>query len=317
MIACEDWRASPAALIASLLEAEAAVWQRELAWDVTGAWRVIEPARAAGHLPGFIARDGRSVAGWTSFLLHQDCLQVMALLGRDGQVIRQLIEAILGSPEAARASSVIFCIRGASPVLGDALVEHGLRVEPYRYLAAPLGSQSDIPSGFRSWNHDEESMAALCARGYADSIDVRAFAPGGTAAEWREYVSGLLSGPGCGVFQAAWSPVAPGSPDGTLAGAAVVTQIAPEVAHLAQMVIDPDREGRGLGRRIVEAAMRAAASGGCRMMTLLVARSNARASRLYERLGFTDRGVFVVATSPQPRMSTSFALATGGASTRR
>ena len=89
-----------------------------------------------------------------------------------------------------------------------------------------------------------------------------------------------------------------------------------EFAHIAQMAVAPEARGQGLGRAIVGGAMDAAAASGCRAMTLLVAASNTKAVRLYEGLGFSDRGAFVVATRTQPRVSTSFELATGGDSTR-
>jgi ribosomal protein S18 acetylase RimI-like enzyme len=52
-------------------------------------------------------------------------------------------------------------------------------------------------------------------------------------------------------------------------------------------------------------------------MTLMVSSENREAAALYETLGFRDRADFVVAVNRQPRRSTSVALATGGANTRR
>ena len=95
----------------------------------------------------------------------------------------------------------------------------------------------------------------------------------------------------------------------------MTTEIAPGVAHIAQMAVAPNHQGRGLGRTLVTAAM-AAASATCRRMTLLVAESNQSAVRLYESVGFRDVGMFLVAMRDQPRVSTSLALATGGESTR-
>lgn len=48
--------------------------------------------------------------------------------------------------------------------------------------------------------------------------------------------------------------------------------------------------GRGIGRRLVEFAIKKAAEQGCTSMTLEVRRSNAPAIALYEKLGFKNGG---------------------------
>ena len=96
-----------------------------------------------------------------------------------------------------------------------------------------------------------------------------------------------------------------------------MTRIDSDVAHMAQMAVAPESQRQGLARAIVTASMYAARADGCRAMTLLVASSNVPAVRLYEHLGFSDHGAFVVATKTQPRLSTSLALATGGERTLR
>jgi ribosomal protein S18 acetylase RimI-like enzyme len=161
-------------------------------------------------------------------------------------------------------------------------------------------------------------MAELCGDAYADSPDVRAFALHGAPEEWREYVGGLVRGPGCGVFSPAASPIAPVSDDRrALHAAAMITTIGVGVSHVAQMAVRPALRGRGLGRSLMRTAMAAARRQGTGLMTLLVADGNTRARCLYESLGFRPQSSFVVALRDQPRVSTSFALATGGDSTRR
>src|SRR6186997_2445531 len=108
MIRCEDWRRSPPDTIVPLVSTEIACWRRELDWDVSESWCVIEPARLAGQLPGVIAwdEDGRP-SGWTSFLVHANTVQVIALAGRTAAVTLSLLDAVLDSPEAAVATSVL------------------------------------------------------------------------------------------------------------------------------------------------------------------------------------------------------------------
>lgn len=308
---CVDWRTCAPIEVAPLLAAETDAWRRQLDWDVTEAWRVVEPARRAGQLPGFVVRDdaGR-VTGWTAFLLHRTSLQVLALVALDPAAVDTLVDAILTAPEAALAESVIFCVRGSTPHLQQTLAAHGFQVDPYRYLTLDLttaghdrgpshGGVSERP-GMRAWMDDGRGLADLCARAYADSKEIRAFAPSGSHDEWRDYVDSLLSGPGCGWFRPELSYVVPEAHGCALAGAVLVTDLGLSTAHVAQIVVDPSSRGRGVAGDLMRVVARSALAGGYRRVTLLVSGANRPAAAVYARLGFRDRTSFVVATRSQP-----------------
>jgi ribosomal protein S18 acetylase RimI-like enzyme len=184
-------------------------------------------------------------------------------------------------------------------------------------LCLDLEAGSSAAGGLHTWTGHAEAAARLFARAYEGHPGIRAFAPNGTMAEWREYVGGLLTSPGCGRFMPGLSFVMPHERHGELAAAIMVTDLGPSTSHIAQMAVDPDARGLGLGERLVRTAAAAAAACAYTRMTLLVARSNRPAVGVYERLGFRDRASFVVATWRQPTLSTSLALATGGDKTRR
>lgn len=326
---CVDWRTCAHQEVAPLLAAETQAWCRDLDWDVTEAWRVVEPARRAGQLPGFIVRDdcGRPI-GWTAFLLHRTSLQVLAFAAPDAMASETLVDAILASPEAWQAESIIFCVRAAASHLREILAVRGFHVDPYRYLGLGLNTLGDRPApaaagtaqatgAMRAWEDDRAAFAALCARAYAGSREIRAFAPSGSAEEWRDYVESLLSGPGCGWFRPDLSQVIPDPRGGSLLGAVFVTDLGLSTAHVAQIVVDPACRGLGMAQRLMHTAARAAASRGYVRMTLLVSAANRPAEMAYARLGFQERAGFVVATRAQPSLSTRDAFATGGESTRR
>jgi ribosomal protein S18 acetylase RimI-like enzyme len=326
---CVDWRTCAHQEVAPLLAAETQAWRRDLDWDVIEAWRVVEPARRAGHLPGFIVRDerGRPI-GWTAFLLHRTALQVLAFAAPDAAASETLVDAILASPEAGRAESVVFCVRAAASHLRQILASSGFHVDPYRYLslglkaladrAAPVVARAaEVTGAMRAWDDDRAAFAELCARAYAGSKEIRAFAPSGSAAEWRDYVDSLLSGPGCGWFRPALSHVVPDVRGDSLLGAVFVTDLGLSTAHVAQVVVDPACRGLGVAQRLMHTAARAAAAHGYVRMTLLVSAANRPAEMAYARLGFQERAGFIVATRAQPTLSTSDAFAIGGESTRR
>ena len=314
MIHIQDWRRSTPEEIEPLLALEREAWLRDLDWDVRAAWQAVEPARRAGTLSGFVAKDDHGrLAGWTSFLLHHDNVQVLAFVSPAADTTSALLDAILASEECAAADAVLFCVRSAADSLAEALASRGFRVEPYRYLAADLGrydkgdgsdrskertdavSISSSRGAMRPWSADGERLARLLARAYEGELTTRAFAPHGSAAEWTEYVVTLLTTTGCGRFLPGLSVVAPSAHGQALAGAIVVTDLAPGTSHVAQIAVDPVERGRGLGGRLLSSAMSAAASAGYARMTLLVATSNGPARGLYERAGFRDRSTFVIA----------------------
>lgn len=299
-VVCHDWQACAARDAIALVAAEARAWHDQLHWHVAEAWRVVEPARVAGHLPGLIACDaaGRPV-GWTAFLPHEGHLQVMAVAAPDAGVAGALVDAVLASPQALSSASTILCIRAGAPRIADVLAERGFKVDTYRYMSlepTPGARRSDVMRSmpFEVWQGHEEAVADLCARAYRGSTGVRAFAPGGTPAEWRSYVAGLVQGTGCGWFLPELSLVAPATGSSGLEAAVMLTDLGLGTVHVAQVVVDPARQGRGTGRALLERAIDGA-SGLYERVTLLVASANTAAVRLYRSLGFRETADFVVA----------------------
>jgi ribosomal protein S18 acetylase RimI-like enzyme len=296
MMRVQDWRLSTPEEIEPLLVTEHEAWLHDLDWDVRTAWHAVEPARRAGTLSGFVARDedGRTV-GWTAFLVHRDNVQVLAFVAPAAHAASALLDAILTSDECAAADAVFFCVRSAADSLPDALASRGFRVELYRYLVVDLEPMGPVSAGLRRWAADGNRLVRLFAQAYAGDATTRAFAPHGSTAEWTEYVGTLLTTTGCGRFVPVLSVVAPSADGHEIAGAVIVTDLSPGTSHVAQIAVNPGERGRGLGRQLLAGAMSAAASAGYARMTLLVAGSNRAALALYERGGFRDRSTFVVA----------------------
>jgi ribosomal protein S18 acetylase RimI-like enzyme len=63
------------------------------------------------------------------------------------------------------------------------------------------------------------------------------------------------------------------------------------VIEVKGLAVDPDHQGRGLGRALLDAAAAEAAERGARRLTLRVLAPNTAARTLYERSGFAVEGV--------------------------
>jgi ribosomal protein S18 acetylase RimI-like enzyme len=307
-IHCRDWRTCDAGDVVPLVQAEIDAWRETLAWDVAEAWRVVEPARQTGQLPGVMAFDsgGRPV-GWSAYLPHQGHLQVMAVVADDEPAADAVLDGLLGSAEARSCASTILCVRACTPGLDAALVRRGFAVDSYRYLTIALADRAVVHDGCERWRNHEGPMARLCAAAYRDSPGVRAFAPGGTGAEWQQYIETLVHGTGCGWFLPELSVVIAAGvsarshdrSSAVLRAALMLSDLGTGTAHIAQLAVDPAARGRGLGRQLVQTALDDS-SRFYEQVSLLVSASNAPAVRLYESMGFRHQARFIVASRPRP-----------------
>ena len=84
--------------------------------------------------------------------------------------------------------------------------------------------------------------------------------------------------------------------DGVVRGYVRLHQPGPLPSHahvlvLDGLAVDPERQGRGLGRRLISAALDEARGRGARKVSLRVLAPNVRARRSYEACGFAVEGV--------------------------
>ncbi|HVB39001.1 MAG TPA: GNAT family N-acetyltransferase [Vicinamibacterales bacterium] len=306
-----DWRDVPEDEIRPLYEAETARWRDALDWNLQPSWDIVEPARAAGRLPGLLARDrhGRTV-GWAFFLLHGDILQIGALVGDRAAVVRGLLDAVLASPEAAlaRELSGFFFPRGSAEQA--AFVRRRIPVFRHLYLRRPLTADDqpareddEVVEGIRlrTWTpHDAVAMVRLLARAYRKAPNVRCFAPHERLEEWAHYLGQLVRTSACGEFRPEASFIAERADTREPVGLVVTTILAPGTAHVAQVAVDPEATRIGLGSRLVRASFGAARAAGESQVTLVVGDDNGPARALYDHLGFTEAASFFFACRQTP-----------------
>jgi ribosomal protein S18 acetylase RimI-like enzyme len=302
----EDWRAVSPGEARDLLDRERRRWLKALEWDPADAWTLVEEARCAGTVPGFVAREDGRIVGWTFFVVHDGVLKIGALEGEGAEAVRGLLEAVLDAPETRFASEYHCFLFPGHPSVEAALARRRFELDRQAYLERTLASRAvDRPvtgrARVRAWKaSDLPGLVRLFARAYACDDLSRCFAPHGRLDEWAEYLSQVIRGPALGEFEPACSWVSVSGPETHPHGGLLATWVAPATLHVAQVAVDPGARGHGLARSLMEAAIASAASHGATRVTLLVAASNAAAVGLYRKLQFIERATFLFGWRERP-----------------
>ena len=116
-------------------------------------------------------------------------------------------------------------------------------------------------------------------------------------AAYLDFLGEPLDGEGLDRDIARWQEVYDGvrgvmllvvDPAGAAVGTAAVRRLEPGVGELKRMWIRPERQGRGLGRLLMDACLAEARGLGCRLLRLDSERRLEAAVHLYRAYGFTE-----------------------------
>lgn len=297
-----DWRDVDASLLTPVWAEQTARWSQRLFWDARHSWTQVEAERVAGRLPGMVLLEGREVAAWTFFLLHQNTLQIGGFESSSSTATRTLLDAVLHTvdPQLAPAGAMLFAFSSA-PGLVPALVARGFDTEPYAYLIRETNAVRPIRAE-APWDLSAAvQLPGLLASAYGPPALTRPFVRHGSMSEWREYAAQLLGSDACGAFEpglsASWFDAA-----GHLQGAVVTTIVGPGTAHIAQVAVDPRQRGGGIASRMLDSVVERVRADGLDRVTLLVSERNTTARHLYERHGFHEAATFIAAGRRVPNL---------------
>src|SRR5262245_15081812 len=135
----DDWRIVHRDELAPWFAAERARWMSTLCWDTSATWQMVEAARHAGSLPGFVVRDDAGVIqGWSFYLKHRGELQIGSVIAPSPLATEMLLSGIFQSPEARSVDRWMAFGWFDAPGLVNALEARGMEVETYRYLHRAL-----------------------------------------------------------------------------------------------------------------------------------------------------------------------------------
>ena len=300
-----DLRHFSAADLKPLLDIENKDWSRHLHWNYRTSIDLILHYLDSRVLPGFVAKDQKRVTGYT-FCVYEEAKAVIgdvyAVATSDGrysareiekELLEHLIEMLQNSPGTERIEAQL--LLHPSGNLSSVFRAAGFEIFRRYFMQMDLAGYKpllldQLPAGLamRPWNEADFTPAAhLIAGAYAGHLDSRINDQYQSIAGSMRFLHNIIRFPGCGRFDPAASRVLVQSQTGALKGVLLCSQVKDDVAHITQICVAPEWQGRGLGGRMIEDCALYLDKRGFRAATLTVTQQNVGAVRLYERLGFT------------------------------
>jgi ribosomal protein S18 acetylase RimI-like enzyme len=292
-----------------LLAEEAQQWQQELRWDYRASIDLIKKFVDARSLTGSaVIEDGKPV-GYAFYVLEEHKGLVGGLFVSPRYSQQELSQRLLadtlttlgGIPKLDRIEAQLIPF---GYKLDPVLSEYGFRLYMRQFMLASLpeanGAQVfDVLPGLiregpgaglilERWDHRYfESCARLIQLAYANHVDGEINDQYRSESGALRFLKNIIILPGCGQFQPDASFVLRQPHTGYLAGVVLNSCVSAGVGHTTQICAMPGYQGRGLGRRLMDASIQALRFRRYTTVSLTVTSGNERAVRLYERLGFT------------------------------
>ena len=298
-----SWQLDP------LLAEEAQQWREELQWDYRASIELIKKFVDARSLTGSAVMENGRPVGYAFYVLeeHKGLVGGLFVSPRYSQqelsqrLLTDTLTTLSGIPKLDRVEAQLIPFGYA---LDPVLSEYGFRLFMRQFMIAPLDVSEDshvldVLSGMihegpgaglilERWDHRYfEPCARLIQLAYADHVDGEINDQYRTESGALRFLKNIIILPGCGQFQPEASFVLRSPHAGHLVGVVLTSRVAPGVGHTTQICAMPGYQGRGLGRRMMEASMQALRVRHYKSVSLTVTSGNIRAVTLYEKLGFT------------------------------
>ncbi|MGH9469837.1 MAG: GNAT family N-acetyltransferase [Terriglobia bacterium] len=305
---------------APLLEAESAAWMAALRWDYTAAARIIAACIADKRLTGYALVGARRILGYSFFVYEGEKGLIGSLFvdpahsRRDDAVLllEHVIETLQATPGLRRVEAQLPHFTYED--LEGCFREHNFHGYFRRFMSLRLANGMPAGAAARSLNrgefalepwqrkHDAEA-ARLLYRTYRDHVDAEINDQYHSVLGTSRLLDNIVHLRGCGENLPQASLVAIHQPTRKLAGFLALTAVRPGTAHVPQIAVTGEFQGRGLGKALMESSFQELRQLGFAEVSLTVTALNASAVRFYEHLGFeTFRtfGAFVWSRDSEP-----------------
>ena len=290
-----------------LLEQEARVWSRLLAWDYRSSADMILRYVDAKILPGYAAVDRGTLRGY-SFFVYEGAKGVIGdlfALHENGnqqkletQLVTHVIATLQQSPGIHRIEAQLL-VHDAGQVARPFL-EEGFQRHPRIFMTLPVGpplavSRHNLPAEIeiRPWQEEDyQPAAAVIAAAYRGHIDSDINDQYRSLNGSLRFLNNIVRFPGCGVFDASASFVAFHRDSHQIVGVLLCSRVKEDVGHITQVCLVPEMRRRGIGECLIAATAANLKARAFQMLSLTVTEANARAVELYKRLGFKSERIF-------------------------
>ncbi|MGH9414040.1 MAG: GNAT family N-acetyltransferase [Terriglobales bacterium] len=297
-----------------LLALESTEWDRMLDWDYRPSVDLIRQYVDARILPGYVLVErtrGHVTPRGYGFFVHEGRKGMIGNLFvapayRNGtlegeqQLLEQMIATLTATPgmERIEAQLMAFPPQSLARCFSDhhfagfrrVFLELGLGAAPGPAAEGTTHLQ-DLrlePWGGASY----EEAARLIQHAYRDHVDSRINDQYRSFAGAIRFMHNIAHYPGCGTFDASSSYIARSVRHGALEGMILTSRVKPDVAHVTQICVLPERQGQGLGRALLDRALASLRRQRLRAVTLTVTGENQGALALYRSVGFVDLNEF-------------------------
>lgn len=296
-----SWQLEP------LLAEEAQQWREELCWDYRASTELIKKFVDARSLTGSAILDEGRPIGYAFYVLedHKGLVGGLFVSPRYSQqelsrrLLTDTLTTLSGIPKLERVEAQLIPF---GYQLDSVLNEYGFRLYTRQFMIARLdsvlGESFDVTTGLiregpgaglilERWDHRYfDPCARLIQLAYANHVDGEINDQYRSESGALRFLKNIIILPGCGQFQAEASFVLKAPHANHLVGVVLNSRVAEGVGHTTQICAMPGYQGRGLGRRLMEASLRALRVRHFNTVSLTVTSGNERAVKLYENLGF-------------------------------
>jgi ribosomal protein S18 acetylase RimI-like enzyme len=297
-----SWQLDP------LLAEEAQQWREELRWDYRASTELIKKFIDARSLTGSAVLENGRPVGYAFYVLedHKGLVGGLFVSPRFPQqelsqrLLTDTLSTLSGMPKLERVEAQLIPF---GYQLDPVLKEYGFRLYMRQFMIAALDSRTtdalDVLPGLiregpgaglilERWDHRYfEPCARLIQLAYANHVDGEINDQYRSESGALRFLKNIIILPGCGQFQPEASFVLRAPHENHLVGVILNSRVADGVGHTTQICAMPGYQGRGLGRRLMEASLQALRVRNFTTVSLTVTSGNERAVHLYERLGFT------------------------------
>jgi ribosomal protein S18 acetylase RimI-like enzyme len=285
-----------------LWQHEQRLWREWLLWDISGLIALMRQLVARGSIAGKAVRVGRQTVG-SAYYVVPGGLGVLAgfsVLPAYQQpevgtaLLRATVNAMRGLGLRRIQSQFLYLHEHATDPMALPVVfeQEGFQTYWRDFLRADLtrlqASTRDVsPVRLAPWRSGDLPAAAdVMQAAYEGEIDAQMDCMYQTPAGCRAVLENILRQQGIGALVTEASALA--RHRGQVVGFTLITEISPRQGHLAQVVVSPAYQHRGIGRALLYHSLSQLKALAFDSLSLLVSRANPRAVSMYQEAGFAS-----------------------------